>query len=86
MDRNSEGKNMIVVTGQQGDSKDIGALLGMIRQRTPTTERVDEDTLRTIVREELSNLTTARRVNTDDTGSSNRRLSKGERQEDNEGA
>src|ERR671924_151609 len=27
-------KNMIVVTGQQGDSKDMGALLGMIRQRT----------------------------------------------------
>ena len=80
-------KNMIVVTGQQGDSKDIGALLGIIRERTPTTERVDEDALRTIVREELINLTTARRVNTDDTGgSSNRRQSKGERQEDKEGA
>src|SRR5215211_4634577 len=79
-------KNMIVVTGQQGDSKDIGALLGIIRERTPTTERVDEDALRTIVREELINLTTARRVNTDDTGSSNRHQSKGERQEDKEGA
>jgi regulator of protease activity HflC (stomatin/prohibitin superfamily) len=80
-------KNMIVVTGQQGDSKDIGALLGIIRERTPTTERVDEDALRTIVREELINLTTARRVNTDDTGgSNNRRQSKGERQEDKEGA
>ena len=80
-------KNMIVVTGQQGDSKDIGALLGIIRERTPTTERVDEDALRTIVREELINLTTARRVNTDYTGgSSNRRQSKGERQEDKEGA
>ena len=79
-------KNMIVVTGQQGDSKDIGALLGIIRERTPTTERVDEDALRTIVREELINLTTARRVNTDDTGSDNRRQSKGERQEDKEGA
>jgi regulator of protease activity HflC (stomatin/prohibitin superfamily) len=79
-------KNMIVVTGQQGDSKDIGALLGIIRERTPTTERVDEGALRTIVREELINLTTARRVNTDDTGSNNRRQSKGERQEDKEGA
>jgi regulator of protease activity HflC (stomatin/prohibitin superfamily) len=79
-------KNMIVVTGQQGDSKDIGALLGIIRERTPTTERVDEDALRTIVREELINLTTARRLNTDDTGSNNRRQSKGERQEDKEGA
>jgi regulator of protease activity HflC (stomatin/prohibitin superfamily) len=81
-------KNMIVVTGQQGDSKDMGALLGMIRERTPIiTGQLDEDKLRTIVREELINLTTEGRVNTtDDTGSSNRGLSKGERQEDKESA
>jgi hypothetical protein len=75
-------RNMIVVTGGQGDSNDMGTLLGMIRERTPTTEQLDEDTIRTIVREELVNLTTERRVNTDNSGSSNRRLSKGERQED----
>src|SRR5919106_986290 len=74
-------RNMIVVTGGQGDSKDMGTLLGMIRERIPTTEQLDEDTVRTIVREELVNLTTERRVNTDNSGSSNRRLSKGERQE-----
>jgi regulator of protease activity HflC (stomatin/prohibitin superfamily) len=79
-------KNMIVVTGGQGDSKDMGVLLGMIRERIPTTEKLDEDTLRTIVREELINLTTGRRVNTDNSGNSNRRLSKGEWQEDKEGA
>jgi hypothetical protein len=74
---------MIVVTGGKGDSNDMGTLLGMIRERTPTTEQLDENTLRTIVREELVNLTTGRRVDTDNSGSSNRRrLSKGERQED----
>jgi regulator of protease activity HflC (stomatin/prohibitin superfamily) len=65
-------RNMIVVTG--GDSSDMGALLGMIKERTPTTEKLDEDKLRTIVRQELINLTTAGRGNID-TGSSNRRLS-----------
>lgn len=72
-------RNMIVVTGGQGDSKDMGTLLGMIRERTPTTQQLDEDTLRTIVREELINLTAGRGVNnTGQSGSSNRRLSKGE--------
>jgi regulator of protease activity HflC (stomatin/prohibitin superfamily) len=75
-------RNMIVVTGGQGDSNDMGTLLGMIRERTPTTKQLDEDTLRTIVREELVNLTTGTRVNTDNSGSGNRRLSKGKRQED----
>jgi regulator of protease activity HflC (stomatin/prohibitin superfamily) len=75
-------RNMIVVTGGQGDSNNMGTLLGMIRERTPTTEQLDEDTLRTIVREELVNLTTGRRVNIDNSGSSNRRPSKGKRQED----
>src|SRR5918996_2199998 len=75
-------RNMIVVTGGQGGSNDMGTLLGMIRERTPTTKQLDEDTLRTIVREELVNLTTGTRVNTDNSGSGNRRLSKGKRQED----
>lgn len=82
-------KNMIVVTGQQGDPKDMGVLLGMIGERNPIiTGQLDEDKLRTIVREELINLTTAggRVNNTGYTGSSNRRLSKGEQQEDKEGA
>jgi regulator of protease activity HflC (stomatin/prohibitin superfamily) len=75
-------RNMIVVTG--GDSKDLGALLGMIKERTPTTEQLDEDRLRTIVRQELVNLTAER--GTIDTGSSNRRLSQGARQGDQEAA
>ena len=74
-------RNMIVVTG--GDSSDMGALLGMIKERTPTTEKLDEDRLRTIVRQELINLTTAGRGNIS-TGSSNRRLSPDERQRDQE--
>ena len=75
-------RNMIVVTGGQGDSKDIGALLGMINERTPTTEQVDEDRLRNIVRQELISLTAGR--DSIDTGSSNRRLSRDERQGDQE--
>ncbi|MDQ3806703.1 MAG: slipin family protein, partial [Thermoproteota archaeon] len=77
-------RNMIVVTGQQGDSKDMGTLLGMIREKAPTTERVNEDTLRTIVREELINLSTGRKVGTDDIDSTNRDRSKVERQQDKE--
>jgi regulator of protease activity HflC (stomatin/prohibitin superfamily) len=77
-------RNMIVVTGQQGDSKDLGTLLGMIREKAPTTERVNEDTLRTIVREELINLSTGRKVGTDDIDSTNRDRSKVERQQDKE--
>jgi regulator of protease activity HflC (stomatin/prohibitin superfamily) len=75
-------RNMIVVTGGQSDSKDIGALLGITRERTPTTKQLDEDTLRTIVKQELINLT-ALGGNTD-SGTSNKRLSKGERKEDQE--
>jgi regulator of protease activity HflC (stomatin/prohibitin superfamily) len=75
-------RNMIVVTGGQSDSKDIGALLGITRERTPTTKQLDEETLRTIVKQELINLT-ALGGNTD-SGSGNKRLSKGERKEDQE--
>jgi hypothetical protein len=75
-------RNMIVVTGGQGDSNDIGTLLGMIKERTPTTEQLDEDRLRTIVRQELISLTAGR--NNIDSGSSNRRSSQGERQGDQE--
>lgn len=78
-------RNMIVVTGGQGNdnSNDIGALLGMIKERTPTTEQLDEDRLRTIVRQELINLAGAR--GNIDTGSSNRSpLSQGERPRDQE--
>ena len=78
-------RNMIVVTGGQGnDSNDMGALLGMIKERTPTTEQLDEERLRTIVRQELVGLSAGR--GNIDTGSSNRRLSQGERQGDREAA
>ena len=76
-------RNMIVVTGGQADSKDLGALLGITRERTPTTKQLDEDTLRTVVKQELKNLT-ALGGNTDSSGSSNKRPSKGERKEDQE--
>ena len=76
-------RNMIVVTGGQGnDSNDMGALLGMIKERTPTTEQLDEDKLRTLVRQELTNLTAGR--GTTDSGGTNRRLSRSERQRDEE--
>lgn len=76
-------RNMIVVTGGQGnDSNDMGALLGMIKERTPTTEQLDEDKLRTLVRQELMNLTAGR--GTTDSGGTTRRLSQSERQRDEE--
>jgi regulator of protease activity HflC (stomatin/prohibitin superfamily) len=76
-------RNMIVVTGGQGnDSNDMGALLGMIKERTPTTEQLDEDKLRTLVRQELMNLTAGR--GTTDSGGTDRRLSRSERQRDEE--
>jgi regulator of protease activity HflC (stomatin/prohibitin superfamily) len=76
-------RNMIVVTGGQGnDSNGMGALLGMIKERTPTTEQLDEDKLRTLVRQELMNLTAGR--GTTDSGGIDRRLSRSERQRDEE--
>ena len=80
-------RNMIVVTGQQGDSKDLATLLGMIKERAPTVQHVDEDMLRTIVREELINLTTSGRINIGDIdNTSNRRLPSSKQKEDKEGA
>jgi regulator of protease activity HflC (stomatin/prohibitin superfamily) len=76
-------RNMIVVTGGQGnDSNDMGALLGMIKERTPTTEQLNEDKLRTLVRQELMNVTAGR--GTTDSGGTDRRLSRSERQRDEE--
>jgi len=75
-------RNMIVVTGGQSDSKNIGALLGITKERTPTTKQLDEDTLRTIVKQELINLTAL--GGNSDSGSSSKRLPKGERKEDQE--
>lgn len=75
-------RNMIVVTG--GESKDMGALLGMIKERTPTTEQLDDERLRAMVRQELINLTAGR--GNIDSGSNDRRLSRGEHQRDQEGA
>ncbi len=76
-------RNMIVVTGGQGnDSNDMGALLGMIKERTPTTEQLDEDKLRNVVRQELINLTAGR--SNIDNSDTDRRLPRGERQRDQE--
>lgn len=72
-------RNMIVVTGGQGnDSRDMGALLGMIKERTPTTEQLDEERLRNMMRQELINFT-AGSSNIDNSGT-DRRLPRGERQ------
>lgn len=53
-------KNMIVVTG--GDSSNLGPLLGMIKERTPTSEKIDENKLRMLVRQEIINLFEGRRT------------------------
>lgn len=46
-------KNMIVVTST-GDQRDLGSLLGIVKERTPTTEHLDERRIRGVVREELA--------------------------------
>lgn len=48
-------KNMIVVTGT-GDQRDLGSLLGIVKERTPETERVDDRRVRGVVREELESI------------------------------
>lgn len=49
-------RNMIVVTGGSGDHQDLGSLLGIIKERTPMMEQMDEKKLREVVREELVSL------------------------------
>lgn len=47
-------KNMIVVTG--GESNDLGALLGIIKERTPISRDLEENIIKKIVKEEFANL------------------------------
>src|SRR5918996_2776131 len=47
-------KNMIVVTG--GETNDLGALLGIIKERTPGSRDLEEDIVKKIVKEEFVNL------------------------------
>src|SRR5919198_3780033 len=50
-------RNMIVVTGGEADSKNMGTLLGMIKETPPVTQQLDDDRLRAIIRQELINVT-----------------------------
>src|ERR687892_333010 len=47
-------KNMIVVTG--GESNDLGALLGILKERTPISRELEENIVKKIVKEEFVNL------------------------------
>lgn len=47
-------KNMIVVTG--GESNDLGALLGILKERTPVSRDLEENIVKKIVKEEFVNL------------------------------
>jgi regulator of protease activity HflC (stomatin/prohibitin superfamily) len=47
-------KNMIVVTG--GESNDLGALLGIIKELTPVSRELEENIIKRIVKEEFVNL------------------------------
>ena len=48
-------KNMIVVTGSR-ESNDLGPLLGMIKERTPISQELDENTIRKTVQDEFLKL------------------------------
>lgn len=73
-------KNMIVVTGS-GDQRDLGSLLGIVKERTPVAEQLDEKKIRGVVREELASLISERARE-----GRQRSRSKGERQEEDQGA
>jgi hypothetical protein len=45
---------MIVVTGGTGDHSDLGSLLGIIKERTPALEQLDEKRTRELIRQELA--------------------------------
>ena len=49
-------RNMIVVTGGSGDHSDLGSLLGIIKERTPFMEQMDERKLSEVVRREFASL------------------------------
>lgn len=53
-------KNMIVVTGGGGDQQDLGSLLGIVKERTPVTEQMDEKRIRDVVRSELGSMISER--------------------------
>jgi regulator of protease activity HflC (stomatin/prohibitin superfamily) len=53
-------KNMIVVTGSGGDQRDLGSLLGIVKERTPLAEQVDEKKIREVVRKELGSIISER--------------------------
>jgi regulator of protease activity HflC (stomatin/prohibitin superfamily) len=48
-------KNMIVVTGNR-ESNDLGPLLGMIKERTPISQELDENMIKKIVQDEFLKL------------------------------
>lgn len=52
-------KNMIVVTG--GDSTELGTLLGIVKERTPTAPHFDENKIREIVRQEFFSVVESRK-------------------------
>ena len=64
-------KNMIVVTG--GDSSNLGPLLGIIKERTPALEKLEEDKVRSMIRQEIINMFEGRK--------SGEKEKKGEREE-----
>jgi regulator of protease activity HflC (stomatin/prohibitin superfamily) len=45
-------KNMIVVTGKESDN--LGALLGILKERTPVSRKLDENIIKKIVKEEFA--------------------------------
>lgn len=72
-------KNMIVVTGS-GDQRDLGPLLGIVKERTPLAEQLDEKRIRGVVRDELASFISERASET------RRRRWRGEEREEGQGA
>ncbi len=74
-------RNMIVVTGggEGADSKDMGTLLGLIKETTPITHQLDDSKLQALIRQELTNVKAGQSVSSNSDSNNSSRISSSKR-------
>jgi hypothetical protein len=72
---------MIVVTGggEGADSKDMGTLLGLIKETTPITHQLDDSKLQALIRQELTNVKAGQSVSSNSDSNNSSRISSSKR-------
>jgi regulator of protease activity HflC (stomatin/prohibitin superfamily) len=70
-------RNMIVVTGgrEGADSKDMGTLLGLIKETSPITRQLDDSKLQALIRQELINVKAGQSVSNNSDSNNSSRIS-----------